>query len=219
MAAQEGTRPLPGCPARLGGGADVSTAAFVLVALDCERGPDGRLTATEVFGYFWQPGEDHEDDMVQTASFIVPAGSRIAQMAHRVTSNGTLARSAGAILRGNVANCPRTGGAECPALNEKSLLLAIEQALGAEPAARSGEPPAPPAAVIAGQIERAYRGYHVWTSDENWWYATKKDSRARGQSPTVHGATPDELTAALSAEETAASRSAAAARPSLGRRR
>jgi hypothetical protein len=206
MAAQETARPLPGCPARLGNGADASTAAFVLVALDCESGPDGRPTATEVFGYFWQPGEDHEDDMVQTASFTVPAGSRTAKMAHHVTSNGTLTRSADAILRGNVANCPCTGGAECPALNEKSLLLAIEQALSTEPAASPGEPPAPPAAVIAGQIERAYRGYHVWTSDGNWWYATKKDARARGASPTVYGANPDELTAALSAEETASLR-------------
>jgi hypothetical protein len=63
------------------------------------------------------------------------------------------------------------------------------------------------AAEVAGQIERAYPGYHVWTSDEGWWYATRARPRARGTSPTVCGATPDEL----SAEEAAASRAHQAA--------
>jgi hypothetical protein len=54
---------------------------------------------------------------------------------------------------------------------------------------------------VARQIERAYPGYHVWTSDEGWWYATRVSSSARGQSHTVHGADPDELTAELAAEE------------------
>lgn len=57
-------------------------------------------------------------------------------------------------------------------------------------------------AETARQIERAYTGYHVFVSDEGWWYA----SRARGQSQTVCGANPDELTRQLSAEETAAVR-------------
>jgi hypothetical protein len=61
----------------------------------------------------------------------------------------------------------------------------------------------PAEVVIAAQIERAYPGYHVWVSDEGWWYATKRSSRARGESATVDGANPDELTTALSAEETA----------------
>lgn len=60
-----------------------------------------------------------------------------------------------------------------------------------------------PAAVIAAQIERAYPGYHVWISDQGWWYATKTSPRARGDSATVDGADPDKLTTALSAEETA----------------
>jgi hypothetical protein len=64
----------------------------------------------------------------------------------------------------------------------------------------------PGQAVIAGQIERAYPGYHVWVSDEGWWYASRVRRRARGQSPTVCGADPGELTRELSAEETAASR-------------
>jgi hypothetical protein len=61
-------------------------------------------------------------------------------------------------------------------------------------------------AEIAGQIERAYPGYHVWTSDEGHWYATRARPRARGASPTVCGTNPDELTSELSAEEAAAAR-------------
>jgi hypothetical protein len=57
---------------------------------------------------------------------------------------------------------------------------------------------------IAQQIERAYFGYHVWVSDEGWWYATKISPRARGESPTVHGADPAELTTELAAEESPA---------------
>jgi hypothetical protein len=58
-------------------------------------------------------------------------------------------------------------------------------------------------AEISGQIERAYRGYHVWVSDEGYWYATRVHPRARGISRTVCGASPDELTHELAAEETA----------------
>ena|SRR5487761_644131 len=54
---------------------------------------------------------------------------------------------------------------------------------------------------IAGQIERAYPGYHVWTSDAGWWYATRMPPWARGQSATVHGPGPGELSGALAAEE------------------
>lgn len=56
-------------------------------------------------------------------------------------------------------------------------------------------------AEIAGQIERAYPGYHVWISDAGWWYATRTHSRARGQSATVHGPGPGELSGALAEEE------------------
>lgn len=54
---------------------------------------------------------------------------------------------------------------------------------------------------IALQIERAYPGYHVWISDTGWWYATRTHPRARGQSPTVHGPGPGELSTALAEEE------------------
>ena len=54
---------------------------------------------------------------------------------------------------------------------------------------------------IAMQIERAYPGYHVWISDAGWWYATRTHPRARGQSPTVHGPGPGELSTALAEGE------------------
>ena len=54
---------------------------------------------------------------------------------------------------------------------------------------------------IAMQIERAYPGYHVWISDAGWWYATRTHPRARGESPTVHGPGPGELSTALAEEE------------------
>lgn len=59
----------------------------------------------------------------------------------------------------------------------------------------------PEQAEIAGQIERAYPGYHVWTSDEGHWYASRTSSRATGPSLTVCGADPDQLTTELSAEQ------------------
>jgi hypothetical protein len=40
----------PSCPARQGKGTDISAADFTLVVHDCETGPDGQPTATEVFG-------------------------------------------------------------------------------------------------------------------------------------------------------------------------
>ena len=59
---------------------------------------------------------------------------------------------------------------------------------------------------IARQIEHAYPGYHLWASDGGWWYATKTSPRARGESPTLFGANPGELTTELAAEETQASK-------------
>jgi hypothetical protein len=56
---------------------------------------------------------------------------------------------------------------------------------------------------VAGQIERAYPGYHVWTSDAGWWYATRMHPHAPGQAVTMYGRGPGELTVALAAEEAA----------------
>ena len=69
----------------------------------------------------------------------------------------------------------------------------------------------PAQAEIAAQIERAYRGYHVWTSDEGYWYASRTRPIATGPSPTVAGANPDELTTELSYEQGAATRTHQAA--------
>jgi hypothetical protein len=56
-------------------------------------------------------------------------------------------------------------------------------------------------AVTPGQIEDAYPAYHVWVSDDGWWYATRTHPPVRGQSATVHAPGPAELAAALAAEE------------------
>jgi hypothetical protein len=127
-------RPLPGCPARVGHGTDISAADFTLIVEDCHGGPEGQLTATEVFGYFSLPEQD-ACDLLQTASIVVPAGSPIARIAYRVSASpdGALVQKAGAILRSNIARCACAATAECPALNEVSLLLAMEKAAGAEP--------------------------------------------------------------------------------------
>jgi hypothetical protein len=56
---------------------------------------------------------------------------------------------------------------------------------------------------IARQIEAAHPGYHVWMSDAGWWYATRTQPWAHGQSATVHGPGPGELSGVLAEEETA----------------
>ncbi len=81
-----------------------------------------------------------------------------------------------------------------------SALPAGKQTL-AGAAAPGTDPQLAANAEIAGQIERAYPGYHVWISDAGWWYATRKHSWARGQSATVHGPGPGELSGALAEEE------------------
>jgi len=127
-------RPLSGCPAQQGKGTDIDTADFILVVDDCVTGPDGRMTITEVFGYFRLPGDVHDDDTLQTAVVDVPAGSSIAKIAHQVSADpdGKIPQQAGTILRSNVARCPCTDRDECPALNEIRLLEAIEQAIALE---------------------------------------------------------------------------------------
>jgi hypothetical protein len=128
-----GVRPLPGCPARRGKGADIRRADFVLVADDCVTGPDGQPTVTDVFGYFRLPGGEHDDDVLLTGGLEVPAGSPIAQIAHRVSADPDRMRAAGILLRGNVAGCPCVLQGECPALNEVRLLQAMEHAIGRGP--------------------------------------------------------------------------------------
>jgi hypothetical protein len=70
------------------------------------------------------------------------------------------------------------------------------------------EDPAPPLLAesnhdneVARHIEAAHPGYHVWTSDAGWWYATRTQPWVHGQSATVHGPGPRELSCALTIEE------------------
>jgi hypothetical protein len=54
-----------------------------------------------------------------------------------------------------------------------------------------------PIKLICGHIEQAYPGYHVWVSDEGWWYAVKISPAVRGWAATLDGAGPVELHGAL----------------------
>ncbi len=72
----------------------------------------------------------------------------------------------------------------------------------------------PAQAETAGRIQRAYPGWRVWVSDEDWWYATRARPWARGQAATVTGPDPEALTDELIAEDTAsAARQAAMTAP------
>lgn len=82
----------------------------------------------------------------------------------------------------------------------RSLLPSADEILAGAPAPDAA-PQRDEYSEIAMQIERAYPGYHVWISDAGWWYATRTHPRARGQSPTVHGPGPGELSTALAEEE------------------
>jgi hypothetical protein len=72
------------------------------------------------------------------------------------------------------------------------------------PAGASGYPASARLAARAGEIERAYPEFHVWVSDDGWWYATRRHPWACGQAATVHGPGPGELVGALAEEEAAA---------------
>jgi hypothetical protein len=127
-------RPLPACRVQPGKDIDISAACFTLVVHDCERGLDGRFVSTEVFGYFYMLGKEHDRVLLQTDSIVVPAGSPIAEIAHRATAsrNAKLTRKVESLLRANVAGCSCPRNADCPALNEISLLEALESAAGLE---------------------------------------------------------------------------------------
>lgn len=126
------SRPLPSCPALRQQPASISAARFTLVVEDCEDAPPyGRKTATEVFAYF-HPVREAEDDTLPTDSIVVPIGSPIADMAHEVGADLSvaLALKVEASLRSKIASCECTGREHCPALSEMSLLEALESALG-----------------------------------------------------------------------------------------
>jgi hypothetical protein len=107
-----------------------------LLVEDCCDGPDG-ATMTQIFGYFRPDASDDEtrddaDDALVTGDFLVPVRSPIAMIARQIDADpcGFLAHLVGVALCVNVAHCPCTPAAECPALNEISLLEAMENAIG-----------------------------------------------------------------------------------------
>jgi hypothetical protein len=120
-------RPRPGCPAIAGEGTDIRAARFTLVAEDCERGPDGQMTLTEVFGYWQALGQDSEN-LVHVDGFAVPSRSPAALTARRVAASRRRTRIAGELLHAAITACPCTGPAGCPAFDGNALLGAIEHA-------------------------------------------------------------------------------------------
>jgi hypothetical protein len=114
------------CPAISGRGTDLDKARFMLVAEDCERGPDELMTLTEVFGFYQVPGQD-SDDLIHADGFAVPAGSPVALMAHKVARSRRRTRIAGNMLRAAITACPCAGGG-CPAYDDIAILEAIEHA-------------------------------------------------------------------------------------------
>lgn len=66
----------------------------------------------------------------------------------------------------------------------------------------------PDQAQTAREIEQAFPGFHVWVSDQGWWYASRarRRARGRGQLPALRGADPGELTSALFAADAATDR-------------
>jgi hypothetical protein len=117
-------QPPPSCPARVGAGTDMKTAQFTFVA----ESYSGR--ETELFGFWRKPCDDVAEDIVQTADLAVPCGSPIAVLGERVAANGRKVGRVDAILRANVARCPCAIVSACPALDEMSLLRAVEDADG-----------------------------------------------------------------------------------------
>jgi len=126
-AAPAARRPLPGCPAIAGRGTDLDTARFTLVAEDCERGPDGQQTQTEVFGFYQVPGQD-SGDLIHVDGFAVPIGTPVALMAHQAARSRRRTRITGNLLRQSITACPCTSTGRCPAYDDLALLEAIEHA-------------------------------------------------------------------------------------------
>jgi hypothetical protein len=124
-AAPAARRPLPGCPAIAGQGTDLDTARFTLVAEDCERGPDGRWTMTEVFGWYQAPGQD-SGDLIHVDGFAVPIGTPVALMAHRAARSRRRTRIVGNVLRESISTCRCAGTGDCPAYDDLAISEAIE---------------------------------------------------------------------------------------------
>jgi hypothetical protein len=131
---------VPPCPAVAGQGTDLNAARFTLVAEDCERGPDGRMTLTEVFGLYQVPGQAAED-LIYADGFAVPIGSPVAVLARQVARSRRRTRIAGDQLRAVISACPCAPAGSCAALDDLALLEAIEHA--ARPRSCGRFPPGP----------------------------------------------------------------------------
>lgn len=108
-AAPIAVKPASRCLALYGNGVDMRLAEFRLVVeKDCVDGVDRLRAIVEVFGFFCQPGEGHDEDLLQTACLAAPPGSPIARMACDVSSVPEAAARIESILRANIAACPCT---------------------------------------------------------------------------------------------------------------
>jgi hypothetical protein len=136
--APDAVKPGLRCPALYGDGVDMRLAAFTFVVeKDCENGVDQLRAVVEVFGFFCQPGQEHDDDLLQTGCLAVPPGTPIARIACEVSAVPDAVAQIESILRADIAACPCTTAAECPALTDVRLLEAIEDAAGNPPRRRS----------------------------------------------------------------------------------
>jgi len=126
------SNPPRSCPAQNGAGADIAVSYFTFAVGDCEQGPDRMPARTEVRGFFRQPGDHHDQDVLITATLLVPTGSPIAVMVHQVVGDELLTRRVEAALRANIRRCRQcryASAAGCPALDESHLVEAIERTL------------------------------------------------------------------------------------------
>lgn len=133
------------CPALYGNSTvDMRLAEFTFVVEpDCVDGVDELHAVVEVFGFFCQPSEDPDNDLLQTGCLAVPPGSPIARIVGKVNAVSETVGLIEDILRANIAACPCNTAAECPALNDVRLLEAMEIAAGdpPSPGSPSLEPP------------------------------------------------------------------------------
>lgn len=136
------------CPALRGNSSvDMRLAEFTFVVEPgCVDGVDELHAVVEVFGFFCEPSEAPDDDLLQTGCLAVPAGSPIARIAGKVNAVSDTVGLVEDILRANIAACPCNAAAECPALNDVRLLKAIEIAAGDPPSA--GSPPLDPLPIV-----------------------------------------------------------------------
>jgi hypothetical protein len=129
------TRPRPGCPARHGTSTfSVTSADFSFDVRDFPAGDGTDGTITEITGFFQPPGPagtdpDAEPDLVAVAGFEVPAGSPASRLTWQAFTSHAGPARLGQLMRTAILACPCTfPAADCAALDECTLLRAIEQA-------------------------------------------------------------------------------------------